>query len=121
MAIRCPSCGAELDVALFAFGRRVHCQCGEELDRDHPQERRVRTPGGRGARRAAERLRRRADAITWTILYADACTVDVDIAIDRLRDHVRSTMPDREPLFEMVYVARWTRLREQGWSRERSL
>lgn len=70
---------------------------------------------------AAEDLSRRADGITWMILYTDAYSIDVDIAIGRLRDHVLDTMPDRASLFEMVYVARWNRLREQGWSRERSL
>lgn len=29
MAIRCPRCGAEFDVALFPFGRDVACECGE--------------------------------------------------------------------------------------------
>jgi hypothetical protein len=32
MAIRCPNCGAEYDVTLFAFGRRLHCDCGARVD-----------------------------------------------------------------------------------------
>lgn len=70
--------------------------------------------------RPREDLRRRADALTWTLLYGDLASIDLDIAIESLREHVRSTLPDRLPLFDMVWVARWRRLREQGWSRERS-
>ena len=54
------------------------------------------------------------------ILYGDTTQVDVDIAIEALRDEVRSAYPDRLPLFDMVYGARWQRLRDQGWSRERA-
>ena len=32
MAMTCPRCGAEYDVTLFAFGRRVRCDCGEWVD-----------------------------------------------------------------------------------------
>lgn len=68
-----------------------------------------------------EDLRRRADALTWSILYGDLASIDVDIAIDALREHVRAHLPDRLELFDMVWVARWQRFRDQGWSRERSL
>ena len=32
MAIKCPQCGADYDVTLFAFGRRIRCDCGEWVD-----------------------------------------------------------------------------------------
>jgi putative protease len=32
MAITCPHCGAEYDVALFEFGRRIRCDCGGWVD-----------------------------------------------------------------------------------------
>ena len=32
MAIRCPNCGAEYDVTLFTFDRRLHCDCGAWVD-----------------------------------------------------------------------------------------
>jgi hypothetical protein len=32
MAIACPRCGAEYDVTLFEFGRRIHCDCGSWVD-----------------------------------------------------------------------------------------
>ena len=32
MAIKCPQCGAEYDVTLFTFGRRIRCDCGAWVD-----------------------------------------------------------------------------------------
>lgn len=32
MAIKCPQCGAEYDVTLFPFGRRIRCDCGAWVD-----------------------------------------------------------------------------------------
>jgi uncharacterized protein with PIN domain len=31
MAVPCPGCGREYDVALFAFGRTLHCACGTRV------------------------------------------------------------------------------------------
>ena len=78
-----------------------------------------RTPGSRerAARARVDDLRRRADAITSRILYSDEPRIDLDIAIGALRDHVERRYPDRLWLFELVYEARWRRLREQGWAR----
>jgi len=32
MAIKCPQCGAEFDVTLFTFDRKIQCDCGEWVD-----------------------------------------------------------------------------------------
>jgi hypothetical protein len=32
MAVTCPQCGAEFDVTLFTFGRRIRCDCGAWVD-----------------------------------------------------------------------------------------
>ena len=32
MAIRCPKCHRQYDITLFQFGKKVVCECGEELD-----------------------------------------------------------------------------------------
>lgn len=119
MAISCPKCGSQYDVTLFQFDRAVPCRCGWLVRAGEPQERRM-APPPRGRRRGgeAERLRRRADGITWMILYSDLPSVDVEIAINDLREHVRRMLPDRLGLFDMVYVARWQRLRDQGWARD---
>ena len=116
VAISCPRCGAQLDVTLFAFERAVRCTCGTLVDATRPH---APGPRRRESPQAAE-LRRRGDAITWTILYGDLPAIDVDLAIAGLRDWVERHLPDRLELFEMVWAARWDRLRAQGWAhRER--
>ena len=64
-------------------------------------------------------FRHRADAITWKILYGDEPWIDVEIAMNNLREEVRERWPDKVWLFDVIYGARWKRLREQGWARER--
>jgi hypothetical protein len=68
-------------------------------------------------RAEADELRRRADAITSRLLYGDEPAIDLTIAISVLRDEVERRWPDRVWLFELVYEARWERLRAQGWAR----
>jgi len=65
---------------------------------------------------APEELRRRADAITNRLLYGDEAEIDLEIAINELREYVREVMPERLWLFRRIYEARWRRLREQGWA-----
>ncbi len=55
------------------------CPAGHALPRAAAASARWAAP------RVDEDLRRRADAITWTILYGDVAAVDVDIAIEALR------------------------------------
>lgn len=45
MAVPCPVCGREYDVALFAFGRTIHCTCGARVGME-PRRRHTRDPGG---------------------------------------------------------------------------
>ncbi len=71
------------------------------------------------ARRRIDELRRRADAITARLLYSKEPLIDIEIAINELRERVREQSPDRVWLFDAVYAARWCRLREQGWTRAR--
>ena len=122
MAITCPRCHAQYDVALFQFGSTVVCECGHVVDARGPIEdrlgRRHRLPPPDATPDPAEDLRRRADAITTMILYGDEPSIDIQIAIESLREWVREVMPDREVLFDQVYVARWRRLVEQGWGHE---
>jgi hypothetical protein len=62
-------------------------------------------------------VRRRADAITARLLYSDEPAIDIDIAISALREEVARRCPGRLWLFEVLYEARWQRLRDQGWAR----
>jgi hypothetical protein len=111
VALTCPRCGDEFDIHLSASGPFLSCRCGDRSGAGPTRPRR---------NRVTEDLRRRADAITWTLLYGDIASIDLDLAIESLREHVRRTLPDRAALFEMIWVARWRRLRDQGWSREPS-
>lgn len=70
-------------------------------------------------RRDAEEVRRRADAITSRLLYSDEPRIDLDLAINDLREFVLERLPDRVWLFDCLYGARWQRLREQGWEHAR--
>ena len=72
---------------------------------------------GEEARADVEDLARRADRVTALLLYSDLPEIDVEIAINELREFCRRHFPDRMDLFRMVYESRWSRLREQGWAR----
>jgi hypothetical protein len=58
-------------------------------------------------------LQRRADRIASLIVASDYPDVDIEIEIRRLRRWCAERLPDRAELFEMVYVSRFRRLREQ--------
>ena len=58
-------------------------------------------------------LQRRADRICSLILTSDYPDIDVDIEIGNLRRWCAEHLPDRAELFEMIYAARFRRLREQ--------
>jgi len=71
----------------------------------------------RRARRRVDRIRHRADAITARLLYSDEPDLDLELAMNELREYVRKIYPDRAWLFDAIYAARWQRLRDQGWRR----
>ena len=111
VAIICPSCGAEFDVTLFAFGNTVRCDCGAIVSALEPH--RARPPEDREARRFTDEIARGSDRIASLILYGDTPLVDVRIAIERLRDRAEELFPGRGWLFSAVYEARFDRLIEQ--------
>jgi hypothetical protein len=112
MAVVCARCGREYDVTLFAFGRTVDCVCGALVDAREPRRARAEAGNRRRRERMAE-LARAADRVSRMILSGRVPRVDVDIAIERLRDDCDRLFPGRADLFEMVYEARFRRLREQ--------
>ena len=61
----------------------------------------------------AEDLKRQADRICSLILTSDFPDVDIDIEIRNLRKWCESHIPERTDLFEIIYVNRFQRLREQ--------
>ncbi len=54
-----------------------------------------------------------ADRICEMILDGDLPAVDIDIAINNLRDEAEELFPGCEELFERIYGSRFQRLREQ--------
>jgi len=62
---------------------------------------------------AAATLRRKADRLAFLIVASDYPDVDLDVEIASLRRWVDRWLPHRRELFEMVYVSRFRRLREQ--------
>jgi hypothetical protein len=44
MAVQCPRCGAQYDITLFQFGRKVLCRCGTELDALAPHRAKDKPP-----------------------------------------------------------------------------
>lgn len=58
-------------------------------------------------------LKRMADRISFLIVASDYPDIDVEIEIEKLRERCRQLFPDRMALFEMIYVARFNRLKEQ--------
>jgi hypothetical protein len=61
----------------------------------------------------AQELQRRADRIAAMIVASDYPDVDIEIQIRQLRRWVQVNLPERQDLFELVYGARFRRLREQ--------
>jgi uncharacterized protein with PIN domain len=71
VGVPCPTCGREYDVALFAFGRTLHCACGARVGASP----RVRTWTGEGPPRFAAdamlgRLARWLRLLGFDVIYA---------------------------------------------------
>lgn len=58
-------------------------------------------------------IRRKADRICSLILSSDYPDVDIDIEIRNLHHWCERHLPDRLDLFELVYLSRFRRLRDQ--------
>ena len=70
----------------------------------------VRKPAGPDP---AEVLKRQADRICFLIVASDYQDVDIEIEIRNLRKWCGRHLPERRDLFEIIYVNRFQRLREQ--------
>lgn len=137
MSLRCPKCGREYDVTLFQYRRTVACPCGEELSlenghtvrgsEDSEDEYRgidwealekeiFRTATERDRKYDEERaavFRREADRIVSLILFSDMPRVDIEIAIRTFRDRILASFPEKEALFDALYLSRFRRLWNQ--------
>lgn len=63
--------------------------------------------------RRAEALRRSSDRIVSLILHSDMPRIDVEIEIESFREEVLAEFPDREELFDAIYLARFERIWSQ--------
>jgi len=61
----------------------------------------------------SEHLKRQADRICSLIVASDYPDIDIDIEIRNLRKWCDRHFPERRALFEIIYVNRFQRLREQ--------
>ena len=125
--VRCGRCGRAYSAALFREGRVVMCECGGWVEREGgkagppaPEVGATAEETAR-ARKDVDDLARRADRVTALILYSDLQEVDIEIAINELREFCRRHFPESIDLFRMVYESRWKRFREQGWARGHAL
>ncbi len=138
MSLRCPKCGREYDVTLFQYRRTVACPCGEELSLENGHTVRDSEKDGKrdvagidwealekeifrtaaekdrehDEERAAE-FRREADRIVSLILYSDMPRIDIEIAIRTFRDRILASFPEKETLFDTLYLGRFRRLWNQ--------
>ena len=115
MAIRCPRCGHEYDVALFQFDRKLRCDCGHELNLSLIEtvqdfERYLESVE---EREKALEIQRDASRICQMILDDSCPEVDIEIAKQKLRDRVAELFPDKLSVYEMIYEARFQRLWDQ--------
>ena len=115
MAIRCPRCGQEYDVALFQFDRKIHCHCGNSLDLALIEtiqdfERYLESVEEREKAREIQQV---ASQICQMILDESCPEVDIEIAKSKLRERVAELFPDKLSVYEMIYEARFKRLWEQ--------
>ena len=66
-----------------------------------------------------QELSRAADRVCVHILTSDYPDIDIEIEIDNLRETCRELFPDRMALFDMIYISRFERLRQQFREPER--
>ena len=126
MSIRCPGCGREFDVTVFEFDRAVRCPCGREvsLANGHREEIRMDWESlekeifANVDRRECDAIRREADRISSLILSSDMPRIDIENGIRAFREKVLRLHPDKEDLFESLYVNRfrrlWAQFRDSG-------
>lgn len=117
MAVICPVCGAQYDHTLFAFGRRIICDCGATVGLDLPSRDRLKPDGDEQTAPelddTAERIARAADRVVALILNPAVEEYEIELEIALAREIANQLMPERIELFDLIYGARFLRLRRQ--------
>ena len=70
-------------------------------------------PGDEGGQDPASELQRHADRVASMIVTSTYSDLECALAEREVRMECLSLLPDRMELFDMVYTARFRRLREQ--------
>lgn len=110
MAVYCPSCGRQYDVALFQFESVVVCDCGAVVGEEIGA---LAGEAQESAREEQREIQRMADRVCTSILGGGCSEAELDDAISRMKEEVLSRYPHRADLFTMIYESRFARLREQ--------
>lgn len=115
MAIRCPKCGARHDVLELEETGQSHCACGQKLDLSllGNVEDFLRYFENEEERRKAEAIREDAGLICRMILNEGFPDVDIEIAMENLKEKVRKLFPAKLETYRMIYEARFKRLWDQ--------
>lgn len=123
MAVRCPQCGKEFDVALFQFGSKIRCDCGkvfglEEANRESRDEfdflkELLREIEVRQEDEKVLKIQREADKICQMILNSDFSEVDIEIAKQEFFSLLQQLFPDKIYLYDLIFEPRFKRLWEQ--------
>jgi hypothetical protein len=116
MAVYCPSCGQQYDVALFQFDGVVICDCGAVVGEEIGA---LAGEAQAAAREEQREIQRMADRVCASILGGSCTEEELDAAIARMKEEVLSRYPHRADLFAMIYESRFARLREQFPPRKR--
>ena len=65
------------------------------------------------SRREAKAIQLEADKICDMILSGEYQEVDIQIAMNKLKEKVEKSFPDKKQLYEMIYESRFKRFRDQ--------
>jgi hypothetical protein len=123
MAVRCPKCGQEHDIALFQFGKKIRCSCGkvfglneaniEYKDRydflkDLCHEIEVKREDER-----IQEIQRHVDKICQMILNLSFSKVDIELEKSKLYSLCLDLFPDKIWLYDLIFESRFKRFWEQ--------
>jgi hypothetical protein len=122
MAIQCPNCNREYDVALFQFGSRIRCSCGRTFslkeanvrreDRDPLEELSHEIEVLKEDEKILQ-VRKEADRICRMILDKNFSQIDIQIAKEKFYRLCQEKFSDKIHLYDLIFEPRFQRLWEQ--------
>lgn len=115
MAIQCPQCGTRHDVAEFSRTESIPCRCGYLLNISMLEtfDDFIRYFEGEDEKKKANLIQKDAQEICKMILNDECPRIDVEIAVNHLREKVKKLLPDKMLTYQMIYESRFRRLWSQ--------